>query len=124
MYKDSTVNYISDTFLSLKNAHISVYKISQILDEPESTIHRILNPGKEKYSEERVLKILDRINKHLDSQSNDHDPVEDMINHAPEDPDLFIRLYALGLDSKAFTPDEKYKLAVAYKKLTDLKNKP
>jgi len=111
-------NLLEDASKKLNNANISYYKIAKIIDEPESTIQNIFK-GHCKYSEEKVLSIIERINKHLDS-----DVVNEMVKHAPEDPDLFIRLYALGLDSKAFTPDEKYKLAVAYKKLTDLKNKP
>lgn len=97
---------------------ITAYKISTELGEPMSSIYAFLKGGKV-YTEEKEKEIMERINDMLD-----YDSVEDMVKHAPEDPDLFIRLYALGLDSKSFTPDEKYKLAVAYKKLTDLKNKP
>lgn len=111
-------NLLEGASKKLINANISYYKIAKIIDEPESTVQNIFK-GHCKYSEEKVLSVLERINKYLD-----YDPVEDMVKNAPEDPDLFIRLYALGLDSKSFTPDEKYKLAVAYKKLTDLKNKP
>ncbi len=111
MYKDSTIELIGETHSKLLEAKISIYRISQVLDEPESTLHKIFKSENTKYSEERVITILDKINLYL-SESQDTD-----------DPDLFIKLYALGLDSKVFTPDEKYKLAVAYKKLTDSKIK-
>lgn len=97
---------------------ITGYQIFKALDEPKSSIYKFLK-GEKVYTEEKEKEIFERINDMLD-----YDPADKMIEQSPEDPDLFIRLYALGLDSKSFTPDEKYKLAVAYKKLTDLKNKP
>lgn len=117
MYKDCTIKYIGETHSKLLEAKISFYRIAKVLSEPEPTIHNIFKSEKAKYSEERVIEIMDRINSHIDELNSD------LESHETGSPDLFIKLYALGLDSKAFTPDEKYKLAVAYKKLTDSKIK-
>lgn len=106
---------------------ITAYRISKELDEPMSSIYNFLN-GEKVYTDNKAIEIIERINDFLE-----YDPEEsenevnkfngDMITCSTEDPELFIKLYALGLDSKAFTPDEKYKLAVAYKKLTDSQTK-
>lgn len=103
----------------LKSANISFYKIARIIDEPESTIQNIFK-GHNKYAEDRIQTIMDMINSYLDEiEKEKTDPSLIFQN----DPEVFIRLYKLGLDSKAFTPDEKYQLAVAYKKLTDSQSK-
>lgn len=107
---------LTDTAMRLNKANISFYKIAKIIDEPKSTVQNIFKDSSN-YSTEKVESIISRINTYLDELNNE------LISEGNEDPELFIKLYALGLDSKSFTPDEKYKLAVAYKKLTDSKNK-
>jgi cyanate lyase len=126
MKNKNTMNMMSEVSKRLKNANISFYKIALKIDEPKSTIQNLFS-GQSNYAEERVKSILDKINLYLDELEESKNGVKkldwDMITCATEDPELFIKLYALGLDSKAFTPDEKYKLAVAYKKLTDSQTK-
>lgn len=116
MIDKNTENILLETSERLKEANISFYKIAAIIKEPQSTVQNIFK-AHNKYSDDRVKSIIDKINAHLDDPNPDIDYLE------TDSPDLFIKLYALGLDSKAFTPDEKYKLAVAYKKLTDSKTK-
>lgn len=107
---------LKDTSTKLFKANISYYRIAKKIGEPKSTVQNIFKDPSN-YANERVDSILTKINAYL------NDLNDDLISEGNEDPDLFIKLYALGLDSKAFSPDEKYKLAVAYKKLTDSKIK-
>lgn len=126
MINNNTTKYLTDVSERLKIANISLYKIALLVDEPKSTVFKIFK-GKAKYTDERIKVILDKIVSYLNELEESKNGVKkldwDMITCATEDPELFIKLYALGLDSKAFTPDEKYKLAVAYKKLTDSQTK-
>jgi predicted transcriptional regulator len=94
----------------------TAYKIAKELDEPQSSIYNFLN-GEKVYADSKAKEVIKRIDDFLNTELIDEE------FDTPQDPDLFIKLYALGLDSKVFTPDEKYKLAVAYKKLTDSKIK-
>ena len=95
---------------------ITAYRLAKKLDEPISSIYNLLK-GEKVYSDSKVKEIVERIDTFLNADDSES------IQEELENPDLFIKLYALGLDSKTFTPDEKYKLAVAYKKLTDSKIK-
>lgn len=113
---------LAKTHKRLEDADISFYKIAKIIDEPESTIQNIFKDHC-KYANERIESILKKINNYLDVYNAVEAQDSALNNIVADDSDLFIKLYALGLDSKTFTPDEKYKLAVAYKKLTDSKIK-
>ena len=98
----------SETLARLKMANISVYKIAREINEPKSTIANILS-GHCKYSEDKIESILEKINIYLDEFEFEIDPK------------MMIKLFSLGLDSKNFSPEEKYQLAIAYKKLKDSK---
>jgi hypothetical protein len=114
MINNNTTKYLTDVSDRLKIAKISLYKIALLIDEPKSTVFKIFK-GKAKYTDERIKVILDKIVSYLNEQAEN----ELLTTDAFEDPELYIKLFALGLDSKGFTPDEKYKIAIAYKKLTD-----
>jgi len=109
------IHTLNETAERLKNQKISFYKIAHILEEPESTIHNIFK-SHSKYSEVKIQDILLKINNYLNElESTPETPV-------PVNPELFLKLVKLGLDSKSFTPEEKLQLALAHKKLTEFKN--
>lgn len=106
---------LNDTAERLKNQKISFYKIAQIIGEPESTIHNIFK-GHCKYGEGKIHSILIKINNYLSELESSPETT------VPVNPDLSLKLFKLGLDSKSFTPEEKLQLALAHKKLTESKN--
>lgn len=119
MYKDSTIKWIDGTLLRLKEANVSIYKISKIIEEPEPTLHNILKTKKTKYSEERVLTILKGIDDYLDGRDKIESDVDlGLSMNIP----TYTKLLEVGLNSRVFTPEEKLYLAQMYKKLTDIKN--
>lgn len=106
---------IDETVKRLQTANISFYRIARIIEEPESTIHNIFK-GHCKYADRKITSILNRINSYLDELESSPETT------VPVNPDLSLKLFKLGLDSKSFTPEEKLQLALAHKKLTESKN--
>lgn len=106
---------IDETSERLLKQGISLYKISEILGEPKSTIQNMFN-GHSKYSDRKINSVLKRINSYLDELESTPETT------VPVNPDLSLKLFRLGLDSKVFTPEEKLQLALAHKKLTESKN--
>lgn len=104
----------------LENADMSLYKISQLINEPKTTVAKAFNPEKYKYSKNKINQILSKITDFLDGFENETKP--DSKTTIPIDTELSLKLFKLGLDSKVFSPEEKLQLALAHKKLTEFKN--
>lgn len=132
MYKVSTIKYIGDTLSKLTEANITIYRIAQVLDEPEPTLHNIFKSQKAKYSEDRVIEIMDRIHAYLSDLEGDQlkKKIESEIkipgnSDCPEiftHYDLYIKLFEIGLNSKSFTPEDKLRFAIWHRTLTAFKN--
>lgn len=120
MKKFRGIEYLKKTEEALQRASISLYEISVKIDEPKSTLYKIFNPDKYRYSEEKTMLILNKINEYLDCQDDTIKPSPETT--VPVNPELSLKLFKLGLDSKVFTPEEKLQLALAHKKLTESKN--
>lgn len=104
----------------LENADMSLYKISQLINEPKTTVAKAFNPEKYQYSKNKINQILSKITDFLDGFENETKP--DSNTNIPIDTELSLKLFKLGLDSKAFSPEEKLQIALAHKKLTEFKN--
>lgn len=106
--------------IRLKKEDMSLYKISTLINEPKTTVAKVFNPDKYKYSKNKINQILTKITEFLDGYGNK--PNSDSETLISVNPELSLKLFKLGLDSKSFTPDEKLQLALAHKKLTESKN--
>lgn len=106
--------------IRLENADMSLYKISNLINEPKTTVAKVFNPNKYTYSKNKINQILTKITEFLDGYENESE--ESPETTVPVNPELSLKLFKLGLDSKCFTPEEKLQLALAHKKLTESKN--
>lgn len=129
---------ITETSIRLKQCKISFYKISDLVGEPQSTIQNIFK-GHNKYSEERIQTILNKINVYLDEleRKNIESGIESKIKipsmeDCPEifdNHELYTRLFEIGLNSNKFNPEEKLHFAIWHRALREFKkqknlNKP
>lgn len=132
MINRNTDNNLAVTAERLKNANISLYKIASTLEVPRSTVYKIF-AGKIKYSENRINVILEKINNYLNElegiqmekelKSDIMIPGKSDCPEIFENYDLYIRLFELGLNARAFNPEEKLRFAIWHRTLTAFKGK-